>query len=433
MPLSLRGATIGHTVRGHTAIVVRNCVRNITTRPYTNFKFPNAAPIHIHTNRSDVIVSIMGKKKSRGEYNDFLDGEKLRDNAEIRTSLQGSTTIAGISPLPSSQHHGRGSETKGQGKGRLQKPPLTHFLCIPLVTERSKSQLQDGLEKFKKELGKENVVPIKAVRPLGTLHLTLGVMSVDEGKVEELQQYLQDLDLHSMFRDISLQRLAEDAAESGIISENFNAAVMPESDVLTINLESLVPMQSPSNTSILYADPRDDSRRLYAFTSELRKRFTTAKYMVEDARPLKLHATILNTIYAKSGGRRRTSKSGNAKTTSEHNDGGVPPTHDGVDKNRDLKSSGHSTNNHEEPATAEGQQIQAKSEGHGTDSKNWMRFDARGLITTFHNFVWAESIQIDRVHICKMGAKKIWSGVSEGEGEVIDEQYEVVASKSILN
>jgi activating signal cointegrator complex subunit 1 len=34
----------------------------------------------------------MGKKKPSG-YNDFLDGEKLTDNNEIRTTLQSSASL----------------------------------------------------------------------------------------------------------------------------------------------------------------------------------------------------------------------------------------------------------------------------------------------------------------------------------------------------
>jgi activating signal cointegrator complex subunit 1 len=36
------------------------------------------------------------------------------------------------------------------------------------------------------------------------------------------------------------------------------------------------------------------------------------------------------------------------------------------------------------------------------------------------------------VQICKMGAKKSWSGGAEGVGEVVDEEYEVVAEKGIF-
>jgi hypothetical protein len=35
---------------------------------------------HLFKTRSNTTASIMGKKKTNGEYNDFIDGEKLRDN-----------------------------------------------------------------------------------------------------------------------------------------------------------------------------------------------------------------------------------------------------------------------------------------------------------------------------------------------------------------
>jgi activating signal cointegrator complex subunit 1 len=62
-----------------------------------------------------------------------------------------------------------------------------------------------------------------------------------------------------------------------------------------------------------------------------------------------------------------------------------------------------------------------------------MRFDARGLIESYKDFMWAEDLRIDCVQICKMGAKKIWSGGREGEGDVVDERYEVVFEKSIFD
>jgi activating signal cointegrator complex subunit 1 len=54
------------------------------------------------------------------------------------------------------------------------------------------------------------------------------------------------------------------------------------------------------------------------------------------------------------------------------------------------------------------------------------------LIDRYKDFTWAEGVKIDRVQICKMGAKKIWSGGSEGEGEVLDEKYEAVFEKGIF-
>ena len=61
-----------------------------------------------------------------------------------------------------------------------------------------------------------------------------------------------------------------------------------------------------------------------------------------------------------------------------------------------------------------------------------MRFDASKLIDEYKDFTWAQDIQVDRVQICKMGAKKIWSSGKEGAGEVLDERYEVVCEKGIF-
>ncbi|KAJ4368783.1 hypothetical protein N0V83_005865 [Neocucurbitaria cava] len=321
----------------------------------------------------------MGKKKANGEYNDFLDGEKLRDNAGVRTSLQTtSSATKEISPPPVRQSQDqRGGKSKGKGKGGPKKPPLTHFLCLPLVTDTSRPQLQSGLDKLKDELTKENVIPPKAVRPVGTLHLTLGVMSLDQTKLEEAKQYLQDLNLHSLLRDISMQKLAEQAAEDGTIAENFCSGVqMPDSDALTINLESLVPMQAPHKTSILYAEPRDKTQRLGVFAEEVRSS--------ADLEP--------------------TQHNGDAEAGAEDT---------------------HSQDTNEEQASS----AAGSSSSHGPEAKSWLRFDARHLIDSYKHFVWADEVRVDRVQICKMGAQKIYS--EDSDGVVVDERYEVVAAKGI--
>ncbi|KAH7561823.1 hypothetical protein BM1_02927 [Bipolaris maydis] len=370
----------------------------------------------------------MGKKKSRSDYNDFLDGEKLRDNTEIRTSLQGSAT-QDFSSVPTSQH-ARGSGKNG--KGGAKKPPLTHFLCLPLVTDASRPQLQEGLNQFKKDLESDSPVPTKAVRPVGTLHLTLGVMSLDAKELEKAKQYLQDLDVHALLRDISHRRIAEKAAEDGIIGENLVPAAMPDTDALTINLEALVPMQTPNRTSILYAEPQDPTLRLPLFASALRQQFTEAGLLVADTRPLKLHATIMNTIYAKpkrGRGRSKPSKFKHGLKQIEHK---VSPHHrqDGDAHHDEGDEDGASTVD-----SADGDQDQAQpatGEGHGPDGKSWMRLDATNLIEKYKGFVWARDVRIDRVCICEMGAKKIWSGSRECDGEILDEQYKAVAVKPIF-
>ena len=47
---------------------------------------------------------------------------------------------------------GRGKGSKKKNAGVPKKPPLTHFLCIPLVTPSSRPQLESSIEKFKRDL-----------------------------------------------------------------------------------------------------------------------------------------------------------------------------------------------------------------------------------------------------------------------------------------
>ena len=405
----------------------------------------SVSPVQLFEDRSFTTFITMGKKKTKGEYNDFLDGEKLRDNTEIRTTLQG-FAARDISPAPPPAHQGRAKDHK-KGKSAAKKPPLTHFLCLPLVTDTSRPQLQQGLEKFKEELAKDGPVPTKAVRPVGTLHLTLGVMSLSARELEEAKQYLQDLDLHILLRDITHRCIAEKAAEDGEIAENLNAAAMPDTDALTVTLESLVPMQAPHKTSILYAEPRDMSQRLESFALTLREQFAEKGFLVEDTRPLRLHATIMNTIYAKPKHARGRPKSARLKQGLKRMEHKVSPHHDNHDheddvhEEQDASTAGSvdgDTTAPPDPSTAEdgshnGTATRSPGEGHGPDGKSWMRFDARNLIDKYKGFVWADGVRVDRVYICKMGAKKIWSGSHEGDGEVLDEQYEVVAAKAIFD
>jgi activating signal cointegrator complex subunit 1 len=335
----------------------------------------------------------MGKKKiPKSSYNDFLDGEKLTDNKEVRTSLQG-YAAGDVSPPRQSSYRPGGSKHKAGPK----KPQLTHFLCLPLVTESSRLYLQTSLSKFKSDLSTHTAVPSKAVRPVGTLHLTLGVMSIPPSALEFATSFLADLNLHDILRDTTHRLFAEKAAADGTVCENLNADALPEIEALSVNLRGLVAMQRSEKTSVLYAEPQDASERLLPFAQALRDHFTGKGFCVEDERPLKLHATVLNTIYAKP--KRRQSRNPELQDVK-------PQSQD--DGHHEMK------NNPTAPPPL--------------DEKSWQRFDARDLIDKYQDFVWAEDISIDRLCICEMGAKKILNS----EGEVVDEAYEVVATRSIL-
>ena len=113
-----------------------------------------------------------------------------------------------------------------------KKPRPTHFLCFPLVNETSQQQLEASIAKFQAEIPprprRENDDPLRprpplfpkdAVRPVGTLHLTLGVMSLSTTELEEAMDLLQNLDLTSM-----LQEAQERARKSSLKSPIFMSA-----------------------------------------------------------------------------------------------------------------------------------------------------------------------------------------------------------------
>ncbi|KAK4991322.1 hypothetical protein LTR50_001907 [Elasticomyces elasticus] len=145
------------------------------------------------------------------------------------------------------------------------------------------------------------------------------------------------------------------------LSERSTAVARP----LTISLTSLYAMHAPHKTSILYASPTDSTNRLYSFCNGLRTIFTDSGFLLEDTRSLKLHATIVNTIYVKG----------------------------------------------------------CKSAGHGPEARAPLRFDATAVLQQWHDHVWAKDVLLDRVAICEMGAKK----VHDAECGVVGEEYTEVA------
>ncbi|KAJ4381086.1 hypothetical protein N0V86_003433 [Didymella sp. IMI 355093] len=367
----------------------------------------------------------MGKKKTKGEYNDFTeDTRHTKDNNDVRTTLQSSSTLSrNVSPPASFER----DDT--HNKPKVKKPQLTHFLCLPLVTPTNRPRLSQALSELGKDVEKVTPVPARAVRPVGTLHLTLGVMSLSPSQLSEATTHLQDLDVGRLLRGITTQKIAEIGVDTPTVSEGFgavenpttnpsNPALQADPDRLTIKLSGLVPMQTPRKTSILYAEPVDASARLLSFGESLRTSFEEHGWIVKDDRPLRLHATVLNTIYAKPKrrGQGRGGKDiGKIAAVAAQRDGGELDGQDIREKEQ-------------RDTDGEVEKLEGGRDGHGPDAKSWMRFDASNLIEAYKEFIWAEDVRIDRVQICKMGAQKI---VDEETGEAVDERYEVVAEKTM--
>jgi activating signal cointegrator complex subunit 1 len=294
-----------------------------------------------------------------------------------------------------------------------KKPPLTHFLCLPLVTPSSKPQLEVSIETFRKnaspvepEQTTNLATPIhpKAIRPVGALHCTLGVMSLDASKLQKAIDLLQTLNVERLLSDAAAStsnpspttRSTQPPTESeppvaAAAAATTTPAQPHPSSPLKISLTGLASMHSPANTSILYIPPSDPTQRLYPFCLALQKLFQDEGVLLPDNRELRLHATIVNTIYAK----------GRKKKASPKKDG--------------KASSADPTPQEDEDD---------RSQGHGPFSNAPLKFDARRLLDEYKDFVWAEGVVLDRIAICEMGAKKQF----DAEGTVVDEEYTEVAS-----
>ncbi|THY05457.1 hypothetical protein D6D01_10005 [Aureobasidium pullulans] len=368
----------------------------------------------------------------------------------------------------------RHNKQGNKGKSNVpKKPALTHFLCIPLVNSISKPQLEASVSKFKEDVcrpasdesvggkvsAEENddtsiitteslskdatafgdepreeidersapalqapLIPEKAIRPIGSLHLNLGVMSLDEEKLVQAQDLLQSLDLNKLLHEAStpttklddVKEPATEVAASDLAQQSF------KTDPLTISLESLEPMQSPRKTSILYIKPQDPTNRLAPLSQALRTAFTEAGLLVPDTRPLKLHATIVNTIYVK--GRKRKGKSKNeaekpksAPSEGAQDDKKVEETTQSSTDTQPLSSTSY------QPLTAN-----TPSSGHGPSATSSLYLDATNLLPRYATHVWASDIPISRIAICEMGVKKHVSA----DGKV-EEAYKEVAIREI--
>ncbi|KAI9766306.1 MAG: hypothetical protein M1839_004921 [Geoglossum umbratile] len=257
-------------------------------------------------------------------------------------------------------------------RAKQPQSPLTHFLCLPLVTADSRPPLHDSLQQFSADIltsgsGGQAAIPEKAIRPLDTLHLTLGVMALQEPeKLERARKLLQTIDPQSLLQTVSA------AAEQDALPPQVPREAVP----LTISLESVVSMHPPASTSILYTTPVDTTNRLGPFCQLLRDIFRKEDLVEDDGRPLLLHATILNTTYASGRGASNRGAKGKA-----------------------MRGGG----------------------GHGSRPRK-ITFDASEIISRYEGFIFVKDMRVENIAICRMGAKTM---VDEETGSIV-EKYEVV-------
>lgn len=472
---------------------------------------------------------------------------------------------------------GNNKQLKGQNKPKPKNPPLTHFLCLPLVNSVSLPQLETSLASFKasippafpseSEQGEQQqsaLIPDAAIRPIGTLHLTLGVMSLPTPeRLEEALQFFHSLDLAALLRTAAenaaqkrlrastrkrdstpiesteksenQQKIANKSTVSTDQSLATGSADEPFQDEsaipqpFTTSLESLHALPRARTATVLHAAPVDPTARLYPFCEALRDKFLEAGFLQGEyktepkktpknqeselqntqqdesaqdqpnsttatstdkpageeptldemptelaqktaqqsnppvaitpsqpptsgrkgkpkARPLLLHATVVNTIYIR--GRKRKlgvqgKKARNDRYTFDARDilshyknfysdseRTIPRSSDGVVPRREseITDNGNDGLTTQDSPAAENADAQSGKE-EPTLAQSPSNNDAK---ETGYPFVWARNFPIEAVCICEMGAKKLDPNADDsGMNARPGEKYTVVAEKSL--
>lgn len=289
----------------------------------------------------------------------------------------------------------------------MMAPPrarLTHFLCLPLVTSASRPQWQASLKKLQDDVNgvySSTLCP-EMIRPPGTIHVTIGVMSLPTAELEQAARaLLHGDDVARCLRESMKLNVTETARKSlsdeKITSEQNDPKHETSSTVQkvgspststsptllspsTTSFSGLQAMGIPTSTSILFAPPADPESRIRQLCVSVQGIFQAANLMVRENRPLKLHATVLNTIYAPKS-RRQPQEAGTKSET-------------GVSK-----------------------------------KKLWgkhFKFDATEILDRYAEFEWAIDVRLEKLSLCRMGAQKVIV-----DRELVDQEYEEVDCVSL--
>ncbi|KAI5288797.1 hypothetical protein KEM54_004854 [Ascosphaera aggregata] len=326
----------------------------------------------------------------------------------------------------------------------MSRPCPTHFLCFPLVGQSVASELGASLSHFwERASALQTGLPRAAVRPLGTLHLTLGVMELSDKKcLERAIAFLNNLDLRRLLGRIQPQQCSFESVEimkiqkevvlgdtagkgptcaTAEVEEHQNQRQINNEqknspheqyevlNPLIISLVSLRALPSANKARILYAEPLDSTSRLYPFAQAIQEQFIQAGLIKQDMmyvsagvgrpqsvpRPLLLHATVANTIYAP--------KKWSKPMAVESNNGRG---------RRCFKPK-------KETQTIDATPLLAEFAGPN---------DEPGMTP----YTWAKGLVIDRLCICEMGAKSIIDEpFTPFGGPILGSEYKIVAERRL--
>ncbi|GJJ15351.1 hypothetical protein Clacol_009627 [Clathrus columnatus] len=185
---------------------------------------------------------------------------------------------------------------------RVQKPPLTHFISIPIGHDsglhRRWTQISQALINASPAIpGIDRSVIIK---PEG-LHVTLGIMNLrDDRENHRRGSGNTSSQLHSVQDALALLKTLQ-APIQELMKRDTNA-----NPVLYFPMDQLDIMRNGRNRNsehghVLWAGPNlngELGKRLKRVCDLVHSTFKDAGYLQDD-RPLKLHCTLINTIYRK--------------------------------------------------------------------------------------------------------------------------------------
>ncbi|KAF8516463.1 hypothetical protein BU17DRAFT_92813 [Hysterangium stoloniferum] len=203
-----------------------------------------------------------------------------------------------------------------------KKPRLTHFISLPIGHHAALHETWNRISTTL--LGTSPPIPgldeSIIIRP-GSLHITLGVLSLNSNTMIENSGAEKKRDEGALMGDAIDNTTTLKPADESPISHTVKDALnllhslripimtILNGEELMIPLESMdvmrsKPNQSPEQSHVLWAGPdltSEAGKRLATVCNLIHSTFKGAR-MLQDDRPLKLHCTLINTVYRKNTG-----------------------------------------------------------------------------------------------------------------------------------
>jgi len=208
-----------------------------------------------------------------------------------------------------------------------KKPRLTHFISLPIGHHAALHEAWNRISTTL--LGTSPPIPgldeSIIIKP-GSLHLTLGVLSLrsntrlenfEAGKKSEKGALMEEA-----IESTATPPPADESPISHTIEDALNLLHSLRTPIMTIlNGEELMiplesmdvmrskPNQNPEQSHVLWAGPElisETGKRLSTVCDLIHSAFKKAR-MLQDDRPLKLHCTLINTVYRKNAGLKKSS------------------------------------------------------------------------------------------------------------------------------